>query len=118
MDCAGALKPFMSELSSGKDLLAQLAALEQLLEVSEAATVPVVLRSSIVPHVLQLLEASVEPALQHAAIPAAARLLQEGENSELVRDVVAKFAAVVQVGYPLLATDCCAMSSGLSLIHI
>ena len=58
MNVAGALDPFLKELANGQDLLARLAALEQLLELSETATVPPVLRARIAPHVLQLLEAS------------------------------------------------------------
>jgi hypothetical protein len=87
----------LSELSNGDDLLARLAALEQLLELSETATVSPALRSHIIPHIVQLLEASADPVLQQAAVPAVARLLRDGQDSALVRDIVSKLSAAVQV---------------------
>lgn len=97
MTIAGALEPFLSELANGDDLLARLAALEQLLELSETATVPPALRARIAPHVLQLLEGSADPTLQQAAVPAVARLLQDGQDTALVAQVVSKLSVAVQV---------------------
>lgn len=99
------MDPFLNELANGDDLLALLAALEQLLELSETTTVPPALRSRIVPHVVQLLEASADPVLQQAAVPAVARLVREprnGDDAVLVTDVVFKLSSLLQVTVLLL----------------
>lgn len=99
---SGALEQFLAELAAAGDVLARLAALQHLLELAQQESVPSVLRAEIAPHVLQLVEASDEPPMQHAAIAAVAALLRGGEDGDLVAQAVQRLTRVLQVCGPVL----------------
>lgn len=94
---AGVLQRFLAELAAEGDVLARLAALQQLLELAQHETVPAVLRAEIAPHVMALMAASDEPPMQQAAIAATAALLRSGDDTALVAEAVRHLNAVLQV---------------------
>lgn len=93
----GALDPFLSELANGSDLLARLAALEQLLELSETAKVAPELRALILPSVVKLLDGSQDPALLQAAIPAVGRLLRDDSAPSQTTEILRKLSSLALV---------------------
>lgn len=94
---AGALERFLAELAAEGDVLARLAALQQLLELAQHEAVPAVLRAEVAPHIMALMAASDEPPMQQAAIAATAALLRSGEDTALVQEAVRHLYTVLQV---------------------
>jgi hypothetical protein len=93
----GALEPLFGELGNNDDLLGQLAGLQQLLELTQQATVPAEVQAHVVPHIMKLLENSADPALQHAALAAAGTLLRRGMDLQAVGLLIKRLSAVLEV---------------------